>query len=494
MPEYRADRSQPFLLPPSLDDWVPANHLVRFVDLFVDQLSDDAGPPWSGASAPSERGAWRYPPEVLGKLWLYGFMIGVRSTRGLERLARESIPARWLAANLTPDHNTLWRFYDRHRRLFSQLFHATVRVAYDAELIDLRLMAVDGTRIRANAAGDRMRSAEQLEQLALAVEARIAEVEAQGEADDAPPDELPPDWRQLIAKQKRIAAAQEQIATGRTKVNLTDPDAHQMTAKGINTPAYNAQAAVTGVVVEPGDDARPGGRVIVGAAIRTRADDHGCLAEMIEQVTGAVGTQPAVTLADVGYSSGAELAACAALGATVVLPEKFEARYDHPYGPRHFPYDPATDTMRCPEGTILKRWGRPGADVRYAAPMAACQACPAKAACCPVTKRGRVIARSPDAVLVEQHRAWMEQPRAQALARRRSGLVEGVFGTIRMRHHANQWLHRGRAAIADEWHLLTAAYNLRTLWRAWIGDFGPGVQQRLGIAGLAPLASQIART
>jgi hypothetical protein len=417
---------------------------------------------------------------VLFKLWIYGFMIGVRSTRGLERLGRESIPARWLAANLTPDHNTLWRFYDRHRRLFARLFHETVRVAYEAQVVDVRLVAVDGTRIKANAAGDQMLTPKHLDQLALAVDARIAEVEAQGQLDDAPPDDLPPDWRRLIAQKRRIEAARERIAAGRPKANLTDPDAHQMTAKGITTPAYNAQAAVAGLVPDA-DPARSGGRVIVGATIRTRADDRGCLAEMITQVAATIGEPPAATVADVGYYSGAELAACAALDTTVVMPEQVDQRYDHPYGIRHFPYDPVTDTMQCPEGTTLKRWGIPGPDkeVRYAAPTLVCRACPARAQCCPTSQRGRVVYRSPYPEAVEAHRVWMAQPAAQALLKRRSGLVEGVFGTIRIRHRAQQWLHRGREAIEAEWTLLTAAFNLHTLHRAWAGAYGPTVQTRL---------------
>jgi transposase len=365
-------------------------------------------------------------------------------------------------------------------------------MAYDAELLDLRLVAVDGTRIAANAAGDQMLTGPRLAQLALAVDARIAEVEAQGQPDDGPSEDLPPDWRHLIAKKRRIEAARERIAAGARKANLTDPDAHQMTAKGINTPAYNAQAAVAGLVAGGDADDSPGvgGRVIVGARIRTRADDRGCLAEMIVQVTETVGELPAATVADVGYYSGAELAACADLPATVVMPEQFERRYDHAYGIRHFPYDPATDTMQCPEGTTLTRWGRhePGREVRYAAPTPVCRVCPAREQCCPHSQRGRVVYRSsyPDAV--EAHRTWMAQPEAQALARRRSGLVEGVFGTLRIRHRAHQWLHRGREAIEAEWTLLTAAFNLHTLHRAWTGTYGPTVQTRLvaWLTGIVP--------
>lgn len=483
MPEFPADRNQPFLLPPSFDEWVPEDHLVRFVDRFVDHLAREEWARSTLGLAASERGAWRYPPLAQFKLWIYGFMIGVRSTRGLERLARESLPARWLTVNLTPDHNTLWRFYDQHRSLFARLFHETVRVAYEARLVDLSLVAVDGTRIKANAAGDQMLTPQRLEQVTLAIDARIAEVEAQGEADDGAPGPLPADWRQLIEKQRRLELARERIAAGSKKANLTDPDAQQMTAKGINTPRYNAQVAVAGLRTEaepaddpedrdePGDAAgptQPGGRLIVGNSIRTRADDRGCLAEMIDQVTERTGEPPAITLADVGYYSGAELDACARRHATIAMPEQFDARYDHPYGLRHFPYDPVTDTMTCPEGVTLKRWGTP-----------VCRLCPAKARCSPTSKRGRVVYRSPYPEAVEAHRAWMARPEIKALYRHRSGLVEGVFGTLRSRHRVDQWLHRGRDGIEAEWHLLTGSFNLHTLWRAAIGHYGASVQTRL---------------
>lgn len=473
MPQRPFTRDQTFLLPPSLDDWVPRTHPVRFVAAWLDDLD---GEDWAALGivlTPASQGEARYAPPALLAIWVYGFMTGVRSSRALETACRDQVPFRWLSGNQTPDHNTLWRFYQCHRPQFHHLFHHSVRLAVEADLVDWAIQAVDGTKLQANAAGDRMCDAAALAVLAARVDTAIADLEAQDGGERQGPPDLPAALGELVALQDRIRQAETRLAEGRTKANVTDPDAHQMTAKGVNRPAYNAQAVVAPVA----STTDQGGRLIVALALRTRADDHDILSALIAQAADRTGQVATVTVADAGYYSGTDLAACAALEASVVIPEPRLRREDDPYSPRAFIHDPGTGTLTCPEGITLTRWGTPdpGKDARYAAPATACRVCPAKAACCPETTRGRVIVRAPAAAIRDAHRTWLASAEAQALGKRRKGLVEGVFGTLKTRHGARQVLLRGLANVQAEWTLLATAFNLQTLFRAAQGRYGTPV-------------------
>ena len=156
MPQRPFSRAQTYLLPPRLEEWIAPTHPVRFVAAWLDGLS---AADWTALGVdrePARQGEARYAPEALLAIWVYGFMVGIRSSRALETACRDQLPFRWLSGNQTPDHNTLWRFYQRYRRDFHHLFHRTVRLAVEAELVDWALQAVDGTKLAANAAGDRM--------------------------------------------------------------------------------------------------------------------------------------------------------------------------------------------------------------------------------------------------------------------------------------------------------------------------------------------------
>ena len=154
MPERASKRDQHFLLPPSWDELVPRDHPVRFVEAFMAELPKETRQKLGAEERANERGAPRYAPAILAAIWIYGFMTGVRSSRELERACLEHLPFRWLSGDQCPDHNTLWRWYDRHRSVMHELFKQSVRTAVHAGLVDLAVMAVDGTKLQANAAAD----------------------------------------------------------------------------------------------------------------------------------------------------------------------------------------------------------------------------------------------------------------------------------------------------------------------------------------------------
>ena len=151
MPMRPFSREQAWLMPPTLDELVPADHPVRFAAAFVDSLDAEA---WEALEIDLQgdpRGAGAYHPRALLSVWIYGFMTGVRSCRKLEAACRDQVPYMWLVGMQQPDHNTLWRFYKAHRDRMRTLLRRTVRTAVSAGLVDLAVQAVDGTRIAANA-------------------------------------------------------------------------------------------------------------------------------------------------------------------------------------------------------------------------------------------------------------------------------------------------------------------------------------------------------
>jgi hypothetical protein len=210
----------------------------------------------------------------------------------------------------------LWRFYQQHRPAMRTLLKRTVRTAVAAGLVDLAVQAVDGTRIAGSAARERTLSPSGLEGLLAWVELAIDELEAQNRGgDDPPPGRLPRELTQLEALRARVQAALERVAAddGPARANVTDADATLQKARGGGfVVGYNAQAMVAGLVPErPDDPTAPGGLLSTAADVTTDRDDHGQLLPLVEQAAALTGASLAQVLADGGYHSAANLAACA---------------------------------------------------------------------------------------------------------------------------------------------------------------------------------------
>ena len=252
MPLREFSREKTWLLPPTLEELLPADHPARYVAAFVDGLDRGAWGELGVAPDGAAVGAPAYHPRVLLGVWLYGFMDGVRSSRKLERACRDRVPYLWLTGWQRPDHHTLWRFYQGHRTALRRLLKRTVRVAVDAGLVDLAVQAVDGTRIAGSAARERSLDAKGLAALLEQTEAAIRDLEAQNASgDDPPPPRLPAELERLDALRDRVQTALARVTAeeGPARTNLTDPDATLQKARGGGfVVGYNAQAVLAGVV------------------------------------------------------------------------------------------------------------------------------------------------------------------------------------------------------------------------------------------------------
>jgi transposase len=471
MPIRPFSREQTFLFPPTLEELVPADHPARYVAAFVDGLGRAGWAELGVAPEGEARGAPGYAPAALLGAWLYGFMTGVRSSRKLEGACRDQVPYLWLTGWQRPDHNTLWRFYQAHRAGMRVLLKRTVRVAVASGLVDLAVQAVDGTRVAGSAARERTLDAEGLAALLGRVHTAIADLEAQNTGgDDPPPARLPAALARAEALRERVAEALARVTDdgGPARANVTDPAATLQKRRGGGFQVgYNPQAMLARVR-PPGPDA-PGKLLITAADVTTDRDDHGQLVPMLEQAAAVTGAPIPEALADGGYHSAANLAACEARGQVIVMPDPQAPRPDQPYHKDRFVYDPETDTFTCPQGQPLTFQGLDrrqagGPTVRrYRASKAACDTCPVRAACTTAAAKGRSITSGPDEALLRRHRAFMTTDDAKTAYRRRKTLPEPAFGILKEQQAARRFLLRGLDDVRAEWSLLATAFNLRTL-------------------------------
>ena len=470
MPLRPVNREQAWLLPPTLDDLLPVDHPARFVAAFVDELDRCA---WAGMEIDIEGdplGAPAYDPQVLLNIWLYGFMTGVRSCRKLEAACRDQIPFLWLTGWQHPDHNTLWWFYQAHRSAMRSLLKHTIRTAVEVGLVDLAVQALDGTKIAANAAGDQTYDAVGLQRLMARTETAIRELEAQNEGGDDPlPPRLPTELQRAQTLRERIQHAMNRLAKDHriTRVNLTDQDAQLMKGRQGIMPGYNAQAMASPVAQSSGN-----GMLITAADVVNSAADSGQLIPMLEQAEEMIGEPVAVTLADGGYHTAANLAASERRGALLVMPERYHPGVQGPYFKDKFVYESATDSYLCPQGQRLpfrglrRKNGKIAGPFRvYRAPRAVCRTCPAYGICTKDVHAGRALWIGPSDALLRQHRQWMATERARSLYARRKGLIEPIFGILKEQLGARRFLLRGLENVRAEFTLLATAFNLRVLWR-----------------------------
>jgi transposase len=440
---FRAcDRDQAFLLPPDLRDWLPSDHLAWFVLDVVDQL--DLGP-FLKAYRADGHGRAAYAPRMLLAVLLYGYCTGIRSSRQIERRCQEDIAFRILAGNTTPDHVTIARFRVRHEQALAGLLVQSLKLCAAAGLVRLGLVALDGTKIEANAAAAANRTQATLELqvaklLEQAAEADRVEDRQHGAARG---DELP---RALAGRAERLGRLQqakaqlEAEATARQQryhqrvaelaaaarargqrpraqirprrrdeapnpkatVNTTDPDSRFVRGNGRTLQGYNAQAAATT------------GQVVVAAELTQQANDLQQLAPMLTAIratlTSAGIDDPVQRLAaDSGYWSIANVSAIPEAPELLIPP----ARHGRHGKPRKDgkPSESKSDSLRA---AMLAKLGG------------------------------------------EQGKAGYAQ---------RSRTIEPVFGQVKTIQGGGRFMRRGLQACQAEWQLLCGTHNLLKLWR-----------------------------
>jgi transposase len=464
MPVRPHTRDQAWLVPPNLGELVPVGHPVRFVAEFIDTI-DVAG--WVQLGVQNEaRGAPAYHPRLLLSVWAYGFMTGIRSSRRLEAACKENLSFLWLTGLQSPDHNTLWRFYQEHRDAMRPLLRRTVKTAVRLGLLDLALQAVDGSKLGGNASVYRLYTAAGLRRLLERTDKAIADLEAQNATGGEPvAPQLPKKLREKTVLREKVRQAIEEVEE-EERVNLTDRDVQLLKVKGGYTLGFNAQAVASPVVPEVG-----GGQLITATAIGG-STDHDQLMTMLEAAEENLGQPVEHSLADAGYHSAATVEQIQGAGRSVLMPDRQARQATEPYHRDQFRYDPESDTYTCPRGETLHfqgiKHGKKGQTLRrYRAVASVCRACPAFGFCTKDYRHGRSLDVGPQESALQSHRALMATGEAQALYAQRKQIIEPAFGVIKEQMGGRRFLLRGRENVASEWSLLATAFNLRVLARAW---------------------------
>jgi transposase len=457
------DRQQAVLFPERLDDLVPADALVRVIDAFAAGL-DLAAPGFARARALGV-GRPGYDPGDLLRLYIYGYMNGVRSSRALERECWRNLELAWLLRRLRPDFKTIADFRKDNGDAIAAACRAFVRFAMTRGLIGGRVVALDGSRF---SAASRARKRQKRDAIAAEIEAHEAAIGRY--LDDLAEADAATDPDEVAAEKARIRAVVEElqgkIETKREALDATpakslvvgEPEAVVFGQLRSAQPSYNVQLSV---------DAEA--QVVLDVEAVATPTDTGQLAPGAERVAAVLqltppgdGGEAAVKiLADAGYSSAKDAVACERLGLAPVFPV---TRTVNPHGAfldrSLFTYDPERDRLICPAGKALKPLAKPhdGA-VIYEARKADCRVCQTKPQCTKAAAR-RVTRLIDEAALERVSARLAAEPELMA---KRAQSVEPAFATLKRWMHGGRFLLRGKAKATTELGLLTLAFNLKRL-------------------------------
>ena len=454
------DRSQVTLLPECLDDYIGEDNPVRVVDAFIDELDLEALG-FGGATA-AATGRPSYHPAVLLKIYVYGYLNRIQSSRRLEREAQRNVELMWLTGRLAPDFKTIADF--RHDNGFGirNVCRRFVELCRQLRLFSQAVVAVDGSKFKAVNARDRNFTPGKVQKRKEQIEESIKRyLDALDTADRTQPptefqgkaEHLHEKLRTMREQMRRMQGIEQRLKHEPDgQLSLTDPDARSMatSGRGSGIVGYNVQVAV---------DAKH--HLIVAHEVTNSGSDRAQLAPMAAAAREAMGKKKLQAVADRGYYSGPQIKACHDAGIAAVLPKpmtsnaKAEGRFDK----SDFIYIAKDDEYQCPAGQrAIYRFTREenGLQLRRYW-TSACPQCPIKAQCTPSDYR-RISRWEHEAVLEAVQRRLDRQPKAMTLRRR---TVEHVFGTFKHWMGSTHFLMRTLPNVATEMSLQVLAYNLK---------------------------------
>ena len=446
-------------MPELLDDYVADTNPVRVVDVFVDEL--DLGQLGFEGVDPAATGRPAYQPATLLKIYIYGYLNCIQSSRRLEKEAQRNVELMWLTGRLTPDFKTIADFRKDNGKAICKVFRQFVVLCQKLGLFSEALVAIDGSKFKAVNNRDRNFTSAKLQRRMEEIESSINRyLVALDTADRQEP---------AVAKIKRerledkIAALKTQMQalkevevvlneTPDKQISLTDPDARSMKTRGTGIVGYNVQTAV---------DAKH--HLIVAHEVTNVGSDHDQLTSMAKQARDAMGTQELTAVADRGYFKSQEILASHEAGLTVIVPkpETSNAAADGRFGRADFIYNAERNEYRCPAGqSLIWRF----ASVEHGLNMdcywsSNCKSCAMKDQCTPSGQR-RVKRWENEGLLDAMQSRLDHAPDAMRIRRE---TVEHPFGTIKSWMGATHFLTKTLDRVSAEMSLHVLAYNLKRM-------------------------------
>lgn len=419
-------REQATMFPVTLDELIPGDHMCRVIEAFVGRLN--MGKLGFVRSEPAETGRPGYDPRDLLKLYLYGYLHQVRSSRRLEGECQRNVEVMWLLGRLRPDYKSIAEFRRMHSRAVTEAGAELVGLARSVGLVKGETVAVDGSKFHTVSSAKSVRERD-------AVKRYLKQLEQADEQDE------------VVIEPSAVRAALEKLE------KYPEPEAKLMRTGNGFAPAYNVQTAVD-----------TGHALIVAQRVTDHGADNRLLLPMAEAAKRALGEPDALNvIADAGYSNGEQAQACETQGIVPHAPAN-RAVNNHGGGQlfdrSEFSYDKKTDTFRCPGQQTLtrKQLSRRDRAVYYAAPPETCSACAMKTRC--TDGRQRRVSRH----LHEEVLQRMHQRATPAIMRLRRSTVEHPFASLKYHIFGHpRFLLRGLTGAQAEISLATMVYNLKRM-------------------------------
>ena len=453
------DRNQATLLPEYLDEYIAEDNPVRAVDAFVEEL--DLKQLGFGGADPAATGRPAYHPAVLLKIYIYGYLNRIPSSRRLEREAQRNVELMWLTGRLAPDFKTIADFRRDNGEGIRAVCRRFVQLCRELKLFTQAIVAIDSSKFKAVNSRDRNftpgKVDKRQEQIEESIQRYLTALET---ADRTQPAEVEAKTERLREKISTLREQMRRMETIREElkkrpdeqISLTDPDARSMVsqAKGTGVVGYNVQAAV---------DARH--HLIVTHEVTNVGSDRAQLTKMGTATKVAMGKDRLQAVADRGYFSGPEIKACTEAGITPLVPKPMtsNAKAEGRFSKADFIYIAKDDEYQCPAGeraihrfttvehglTLHRYW------------PSACPRCPLKTQCTTSSYR-RITRWEHEAVLEAMQRQLDRKPGAMTLRRR---TIEDVFGTLKHWMGSTHFLTRGLQRVGTEMALHVLAYNFK---------------------------------
>jgi transposase len=456
------DRSQSTLFPDRLEDYIAEDNPVRVIDVFVEAL-DLRGLGFESVD-PSATGRPSYHPSVLLKLYIYGYLNRVQSSRRVEREAQRNVEVMWLTRQLMPDHKTISDFRKNNGKAIVGVCREFVGVCRRLELFSQALVAIDGSKFKAvnnrdnNFTEAKMKKrlerveksiARYLSELDKADRAEPAVAEAKVERLQEKLETLKDEMARLKVLDKRMQAAPDK------QLSLTDPDARSMatSGKGSGMVGYNVQTAVESK-----------NHLIVAHEVTNVGNDRAQLVPMAERARGAMDMEELSAVADRGYFSGTQIVDCEEAGITTFVPKPLTSsgRKTGRFTKQDFVYEPEHDGYRCPAGEHLtQRFStvEKGLTLNvYSASVFTCRGCAMKARCTGGTHQRRIRRWEREDIVDAMLARLDEDPEKMQLRRQ---TVEHPFGTLKAWMGATHFLTKTLPRVSTEMSLHVLAYNMK---------------------------------
>lgn len=450
-------RGQATLFPERLEDFIAEDNPVRVIDAFVEALELRA----LGFAAVDAKATGRpaYHPAVLLKLYIYGYLNRVQSSRRLERECQRNVELMWLTERLTPDHKTIADFRKDNGKGIRGVCREFVELCRRLELFTQAVVAIDGSKFKAVNNRDQNFTPAKLKRRLEQIDNSIARY--LGELDSADRAEPAVAEAKCSHLQEKIAALKEQmqqlkaleptlLAAPDQQLSLTDRDARSMKTRGNGIVGDNVQIAV-----------EPTHHLIVSEEVTNVGSDRGQLARMAEQAREAMGTKTLTAVADRGYYNGEQILACEQGGITPVLPKPQTSGNQAKglFGKRDFRYLPEEDAYQCPSGERLpwRMTTQERGQTYHRYWSSACPDCALKARC--TTGKERRVTRWEHEAVLEAVQARLDAEPERMRLRRQT--VEHPFGTIKAWMGYTHFLTRTLPKVRTEMSLQVLAYNLR---------------------------------